>query len=163
MQAKFWEFNLKKTLFMSLSINLTSNSKYLMVSSWLQLISLLISYENLVLDQDNNLCLISLSILITSCWIIYGYIMRRSYALITSESERGLVSGCADLFKQLIYRKVVCPDSMLSICTPHAECQFYHHNVDNLQSVSVITWFWVEFGVNKHKQCFQWQQKCTNL
>ena len=58
---------------MSLSINLTSNSKYLMVNSWLQLISLLISYENLVLDQDNNFCLISLSILITSCWIIYGY------------------------------------------------------------------------------------------
>lgn len=51
---------------MSLSINLTSNSKYLMVNSWLQLISLLISYENLVLDQDSNLCLISLSIIITS-------------------------------------------------------------------------------------------------
>ena len=114
MQAKFWEFNLKKTLFMSLSINLTSNTKYLMVNSWLQLISLLISYENLVLDQDSNLCLISLSII----RIIYGYIMRRSYALITSESERGLVSGCADLFKQLIYRKVVCPDSMLSILHP---------------------------------------------
>ena len=45
-------------------------------------------------------------------------IVRRSYALITSESERGLVSGCADLFKQLIYRKVVCPDSMLSILHP---------------------------------------------
>ena len=117
MQAKFWEFNLKKTLFMSLSINLTSNSKYLMVNSWLQLISLLISYENLVLDQDNNFCLISLSILITSCWIILN-IVRRSYALITSESERRLVSGCADLFKQLIYRKVVCPDSMLSILHP---------------------------------------------
>ena len=117
MQAKFWEFNLKKTLFMSLSINLTSNSKHLMVNSWLQLISLLISYENLVLDQDNNFCLISLSILITSCWIILN-IVRRSYALITSESERRLVSGCADLFKQLIYRKVVCPDSMLSILHP---------------------------------------------
>ena len=109
---------LARTNHTGLSINVTSNSKYLMVNSWLQLISLLISYENLVLDQDSNLCLISLSIIITSCWIIYGYIMRRSYALITSESERGLVSGCADLFKQLIYRKVVCPDSMLSILHP---------------------------------------------
>ena len=45
-------------------------------------------------------------------------IVRRIYALITSESERRLVSGCADLFKQLIYRKVVCPDSMLSILHP---------------------------------------------
>ena len=108
---------LARTNHTGLSINLTSNSKYLMVNSWLQLISLLISYENLVLDQDNNFCLISLSILITSCWIILN-IVRRSYALITSESERRLVSGCADLFKQLIYRKVVCPDSMLSILHP---------------------------------------------
>ena len=43
------------------------------------------SYEDLVLDQDNNFYLITLSILNTSAgW--YMYIIGRSYMLITSES-----------------------------------------------------------------------------
>ena len=31
------------------------------------------------------------------------------------------------------------------------------------QSVLVITWFWVQFGVEKHKQIFQRQRNCLSL
>ena len=36
-------------------------------------LSLVMSYKNLVLDQDNNIYLISLGILIICCWIMYRY------------------------------------------------------------------------------------------
>ena len=61
------------------------NSQDLFVNSPLYLlpISLSMSSENLVLDQDNNLYLMSLSILITCLLANVGDIIERSYKLIT--------------------------------------------------------------------------------
>ena len=61
------------------------NSQDLFVNSPLYLlpISLSMSSENLVLDQDNNLYLMSLSILITCLLDNVGDIIERSYKLIT--------------------------------------------------------------------------------
>ena len=65
--------------------DLTFNFQDLIVNSPLLLlhIALLISYENIVLERDNILCMINLCILIT-CLLEN---VRRSYILITSGSQ----------------------------------------------------------------------------